>query len=467
MKDLQPLLQLTTDSFWRSQTQLRPEQAVVALVSDGEVAVSISDGGAGVDTPFRIASMTKSFTAAAVLRLRDSGVLTLDTPIVELVGATDTLVGPTSDSPAVTVRHLLTMAAGMASDDPWGDRMLDLSASDFQSLLDRGAFFAIAPGDGSQYSNYGYAILGSVIESVSGTSCRDYVSSTIIEPLGLNSTTWDVPRDPRTAIGAHRRAKLDVGVPLAYGAFAPMGGLWSTINDLAKWVAFFCDAFPARDGADSEVLCRASRREMQRTHTLWDPKIIDTPYGPRMTEIGYGMGLVESLHPDLGAVVHHSGGLPGFGSNMRWVPDLGVGIVALGNRTYAPMRSLTNELIEALHAAGGLPAPSRAWPTVSAELADAAEKLVNWIWRLPGSSEPDWAMNVELDLAMDVRRREADGVVSIVGQQVAWSLERSSRAAGKIVATTTSHLVTVGLSLSPEVPPRVQSFQIEYSKAVR
>ncbi len=467
MKDLAKLFRDTTDSFWRSQAQLRPERFVAAFVVDGDITESISRGGADAHTPFRIASMTKSFTAAAVLRLRDNGALALDTPIAELVEGAQALVGPTADSPAVTVRHLLTMSAGMASDDPWGDRMLDLSWVDFRSLLSRGAFFAHAPGNGAQYSNYGYAILGIVIEALSGMSCREYVSSTIIEPLGLTSTTWDVPKDPRAAKGEHRRPNLDVGAPLDHGAFAPMGGLWSTATDLAKWVAFFCDAFPARDGVDSEVLCRASRREMQRTHTLWEPKILDTAYGPRMSEIGYGMGLVELRHPELGSVVHHSGGLPGYGSNMRWVPDMGVGFVALGNRTYAPMRSLTNELLEALHVADLLPSPSRAWPPTSAELDEAAEQLVNWIWRVDGASEPRWAMNVDLDLPIEIRRQEADDLVAVVGEQINCRLTRSHRAAGRVIVTTASHDVVLGFSLSPEVPPRLQSFEVVSSDKSR
>jgi CubicO group peptidase (beta-lactamase class C family) len=73
------------------------------------------------DTGFRIASMTKSFTAATIVGLRDGGLLALDDPIARHVPELAELRGPTADSPVITIRHLLTMSAGLATDDPWGD----------------------------------------------------------------------------------------------------------------------------------------------------------------------------------------------------------------------------------------------------------------------------------------------------------------------------------------------------------
>jgi CubicO group peptidase (beta-lactamase class C family) len=464
------LLESSIDRFFESQNQPRPSATVVALVSAGSVDVCVVDGtltsGQTLDgaTQFRIASMTKSFTAAAVLQLRDRGKLALDTPVADLVKGAAAIVGPTDDSPVVTVRHLLTMSAGFASDDPWGDRQLDLRADDFDAMVRSGTFFANPPGFGFQYSNLGYALLGSVIESVSGVSAREFISTQILTPLAMLQTTWDEPHGSNVAIGEHRRPGLDVGPALGYGAFSPMGGLWSTVTDLARWVEFFCDAFPARDGGDSSVLSRASRREMQRTHTSWNPRIVDTAYGPRLTEVGYGMGLVEVRHPDLGTVIHHSGGLPGFGSNMRWVPDLGFGIVALANRTYAPMRPLTAELLEDLHAARLLPAATskRRWPTETVELDRQAAALVNWIWRLAGTPdrEPDWAMNVDLDLPLTARRADADDLVTRVGAMISATVVPSTRASGKIHVTTPTTMVTIEFSLSPEAQPRLQWYEV-------
>ena len=117
----------------------------------------------GADTVFRIASMTKSFTAAAILLLRDQGSLRLDQPIGDLVPELADLRGPTDDSPAITVRHLLTMSGGFPTDDPWADRLLPLADPAFTSLLRGGFTFETAPGTTFAYSNLGYAMLGRAI----------------------------------------------------------------------------------------------------------------------------------------------------------------------------------------------------------------------------------------------------------------------------------------------------------------
>src|SRR5204863_4720281 len=76
------------------------------------------------DTTFRIASMTKSFTALSILKLRDEGKLSLDDPVARYVPALAGLPYPTKDSPTLTIRHLLTHSEGFPEDNPWGDRQL-------------------------------------------------------------------------------------------------------------------------------------------------------------------------------------------------------------------------------------------------------------------------------------------------------------------------------------------------------
>jgi CubicO group peptidase (beta-lactamase class C family) len=110
---------------------------------------------------FRIASMTKSLTAATVLLLRDEGRLRLDDPAEQYVPELANLRYPTSDSPRITIRHLLTMTAGFPTDDPWGDRQQALDPEAFLRLLaDGGLSFSSAPGTRYEYSNTGYGILG-------------------------------------------------------------------------------------------------------------------------------------------------------------------------------------------------------------------------------------------------------------------------------------------------------------------
>src|SRR5207253_2171066 len=124
-------------------------------------AGGVGDPGDGAGPPdartlFRIASMTKSFTAAAVLRLRDAGQLHLDDRAAAHVPAAARLRLPTSDSPPITVRHLLTMSSGLATDDPWADRHLDAAPTELRGWLQDGAAFGAAPGTVFEYSNLGY-----------------------------------------------------------------------------------------------------------------------------------------------------------------------------------------------------------------------------------------------------------------------------------------------------------------------
>ncbi len=449
--------------------RVHPPRVAVGVVHDGEV-LQFHGIDSAPETRFRIASMTKSFTAAAVLRLRDAGVWRLDDPLSRWVPETISLKAPTSDSPPITLRHLVTMSAGMATDDPWGDRQLDLDASSFRSLMTAGASFAVIPGTAMQYSNFGYALIGAAIARATRLSPQRYITTELLQPLGMNSTTWDIPIGHDYALPLHRFADLDEMPPLGDGAFAPMGGLWSTVADLAKWVAFLSDGFPPRDGTDSAVLCRASRREMQQVHTSWPPHILETAHGSRMSEIGYGMGLMISVHPTLGKLVNHSGGLPGYGSNMRWLTDSGVGIVALANRTYSPMRSLTNELVERFADDPVFASRDRRWPISSAEVPDAPLSdlevagfaLVNALWdNDPSALERiAFANNVVLDLPMSRRQGDALAARRMASFVGPWALTPASATSGTFTAQSVTHTVAVSVSMTPQIPPLIQNYEV-------
>jgi CubicO group peptidase (beta-lactamase class C family) len=321
------------------------------------------------DTGFRIASMTKSFTASAVLLLRDEGALRLDDPAAGHVPAMARLRGPTTDSPTITVRDLLTMAAGFPTDDPWGDRQQSLPLDAFADLVRRGLSFAWAPGTAFEYSNLSYALLGLLVEACSGTRYRDFVTDRLLTPLGMSSTGFDdtvLPAD-RLATG-HRRGD-DGWQPVPhdpYGAFAPMGGLFSTVRDLAHWIGEFTDAFPPRNESEgAHPLCRASRRELQQPHRGLPPQLLWPSVGavPAVRVTGYGFGLLIEHDPVHGTIVGHSGGYPGFGSHMRWHPQTGLGVVVLGNSTYCGVHRPAAGMLSALLAGAARPPRKsrRAW----------------------------------------------------------------------------------------------------------
>ncbi len=212
LADLLPEFEAVFDEQFA--TRKAPGMAV-ALVVDGEVRWSKAWGQrdvgqnlpADLDTVFRIASLTKSFTAIAVLRLRDAGKLSLDDPAEKYLPELSPIRYPTRDSPRITVRHLLSHSAGFPEDNPWGDLQLGMSSEELQRMLSRGLAFSRAPGTAYEYSNTGFALLGRLVERVSGQRIQDYLSENVLRPLGMVATVWrqkDVPV-ARLALGYGRR----------------------------------------------------------------------------------------------------------------------------------------------------------------------------------------------------------------------------------------------------------------------
>ncbi len=461
------------ETLWRRVAdELVPGAAwgVVAgggLVHHGGHGVCAIEGAPVVPGPTtlaRIASMTKSFTAAAVLSLRDDGVLRLDDPIGELLPEAAALRGPTADAPAVTVRHLLSMDSGLPTDDPWADRHLDLRDDELAVLLAPGAWFAWPTGTVTQYSNLGYALLGRLVARLTGRSCQDVIDERFLGPLGMHDTVWTPRPDQVDRVIGHRLVEgawhVDEPAPLGDGAFAPMGGLWSTVEDLARWLAFFLDAFPARDDPDDGPLRRATRREMQRA---WRADSLEaTPChqcdGVRATADGYAAGLrvIDDAH--VGIAVSHSGGLPGFGSNMVWLPDRGIGLVSFGNLSYAPMRAANHAALDALHHRGQLP-PPRPQP-VPAALHDAARSLVDLLngWD-DRAAHALFADNVGLDDPFDRRRRQAADLVAATGRLELADVSAENGADATVTARGELGSATILFQLHPLVPPRVQWYE--------
>ena len=211
--------------------------------------------------------MSKQFTALATLRLRDAGKVSLDAPAEKYVPELRQLHYPTSDSARITVRDLLSHAAGFVTDDPWGDRQLDMSEADFSRFVAGGVPFSRAPGMAYEYSNFGYALVGRVVSNTSRTNYSRYITDSFLRPLGMSHTVWDIAAVPATqrAIGYRWENEAWIEEPvLGPGVFGAMGGLITTANDYARYVAWLLAAWPPRDGAEDGILKRASVREITR-----------------------------------------------------------------------------------------------------------------------------------------------------------------------------------------------------------
>lgn len=412
------------------------------------------------DTPSRICSMTKSFVAAALLLLRDEGRLRLDDAAIDHVPELASLELPTDDSPPITIRGLMSMSAGLPEDDAWADRLLDLPARGVDAVFRGGASFAHSPGIAYEYSNLGWVMLGRVVTNTAGVPVQALVTDKILRPLGLNDTSWAKPSGKQSLVG-HRwqdDAWSEECAPLEDGDFAPMAGLWSTAEDLVRWMSFLADAFPPRDGEEDAPLSRSSRREMQQVHRARLSEYESS--SKRLTAGGYGFGLVVTHDLRFGHIVGHPGGLPGFGSYMRWVPDRGAGVVALANSTYAPMDPATLEALEILDDLGAVP-PTSPLPSSPGLLAarDGMLRLING-WD-DAVAENLFATNVFLDEDRDRRRAHLSAVHETCGVLLPADETVLSSTRATFLLRGERQDATLSLMLSPEVPPRVEWYSVE------
>ena len=412
------------------------------------------------NTVFRIASMTKSFTAMAIMRLRDEGKLSLDDPVERYVPELKSLKYPTTDSPKITIRHLLSHSEGFPEDNPWGDQQLAMTEEEMSAIMRRGIPFSNPPGVAYEYSNYGFAILGRVVTNVSGMRYRDYVDRHILRPLGMRSTTLEP-----SAVAPNRLAqgyrwedeqwKLEPQLP--DGAFGSMGGMLTSLSDLGTYVGAFLDAWPPRDGAETLPVRRSSLREMQQparaiatTASLGDDGVV------RLNVNAYGYGLRITGNCTFDHIVSHGGGLPGFGTLMRWLPDYGVGVIAFGNRTYAGWNFPFNGAFAAMARTGALE-PRQPQPSTALTNARHAVTRLIQNWNIP-LADSIAANNLYLDRSRDRRRAEFERFRTTLGPCRAADrfdvVENALR--GEWIMPCERGALRVSITLAPTIPPRVQ-----------
>ncbi len=417
-----------------------------------------------VDTVFRIASMTKSFTAMAILKLRDEGKLSLDDPVERYVPELKGLKYPTSDSPKITVRHLLSHAEGFPEDNPWGDQQLAATEEQFSAMLRGGIPFSNPPGLAYEYSNYGFAILGRIVSNVAKVPYRDYLSAQILQPLGMTATYLEPTAVPanRLSLGYRwedERWKQEPQQP--DGAFGAMGGILTSLRDLGRYVSVYAGAWPPRDGPETAPISRASLREMQQVWRARPATAGRTSAGAvQLNAGGYGYGLGITQTCDFGHIVAHSGGLPGFGSQMRWLPEYGVGLIGMGNRTYTGWGGVFTQALELLRKAGALtprmPEPS---PALVKAREDVSRLMMAWDDQL---ADRIAAINLFRDRSKDRRHREIDDLRVKVG--ACKPAERFTFVENALRGTWTMSCergdIGVSITLAPTMPPTVQFLEV-------
>lgn len=469
--DYHNIFDLMDQQFLKHQEEKKIPGVAYGLIKDGQLIHSQGFGETVLDSNtcpdkfsvFRIASMTKSFTATAVLLLRDRGKLRLDDDITQYLPWTDS-IGIPEFGHAITIRDLLTMNAGFPTDDPWGDRQESLEIENFDDLVSQGLRFTRAPRMGFEYSNLGYALLGRIITVTSGIDYLDFVATEIHKPLTMNKTTFHQAKVD-SEIFVQGYAEFAAGFmpePLTVpGAFSAMGGLLSSVTDLAIWVAGFQTAW---NETSNHPLQRWSRREMQEPQRHARTAAFTDPHTDQIKSVttSYGFGLMVDDDSLLGRFVSHSGGYPGFGSHMRWHPQSGWGIVALGNRTYAPMMPAASEALAIIvrdHTPAKTYSESDVWFETASAMKVAERLLANWDNQLAD----DWfAVNMDLDQP----RNERMSAILALGT----SGTKVSRDTGSLTTTTPAHAkwqvisdsvrIEVELLMSPTTPPKIQTLKV-------
>lgn len=298
-----------------AQAEERLPSVSAAVFHGGEVvwqeALGLADAHqnepATPNHQYRIGSITKTFTAAAVMQLRDAGALELDDPLAKHIGE--------SPHPAPTLRRVLAHLSGLQREIPGEIWETMESPTREQLLADLGnAEQVLTAGSHWHYSNLGFALLGEVVARSSGMPYERYVSDRLLEPLGLGRTTWTAA--PPVAKGYFvepyaERVRLErYDVDLRGGG--PAGALWSTTADLCRWGAFLAQPDPA-------VLAAETVEEMHALQVMADPET---------WRLGWGLGLMLFRHNDR-LFAGHDGGMPGHVTSLRYSREEKVGSVVL------------------------------------------------------------------------------------------------------------------------------------------
>jgi CubicO group peptidase (beta-lactamase class C family) len=300
---------------------------IIAIAHRGKIVAEHAFGHANLATGekltprhrFRIASHTKSFTAAGIMKLREQRKLRLDDPVGQYVGGLHARVAET------TIAQILSHSAGLVRDGTAAEQY-----SDSRPFLSTGELIAdlqappvIEPNSRFKYSNHGYGLIGLVIEAITKEPYRVWIEREIVKAAGLRETRSGMPLPRGTPFARGHTPRLPVGRRLVIpgdnlqNAITPAGGFVSTAADVAR---FFAQLAP---NAKRSVLSAASRREMTRRHWRSPHSSIESYYG-----LGIASGTVAGWD-----WFGHGGGLQGYISQTFVIPACEMTISILTNST--------------------------------------------------------------------------------------------------------------------------------------
>ena len=411
---------------------------------------------------YRIASMSKSFASVAILQLRDAGKIKLDDPVWKYIPE---LKGQkySADSPEITVRHLLTHAAGFPEDNPWGDRQLGISEATMLKMFKKGISFSNEPGVAYEYSNMGFAMLGQIIKNVSGQSYQSYIIEKVWKPLGMKNTYWDYTKVPDNQLvrGYRWLREQYIEQPIEPdGAYGIMGGVLTSIEDFSKYMAFHQAAYDVK-AANSTILKKSSLKEMHfpANFNSMNNRGYTGTGEPCSNVSFYGYGLRIDQNCNQIRSIGHSGGLPGFGSDWKIVPQYGLGIVTFTNGTYGGAALMNNQIIPFIIEKARLSPNS--FP-VSAILKQRQNELVKLLPMWENAEKSGiFAENFFLDYFPDLLKAEAEGIFEKAGKIIkVHEIVPENALRGKFLMEGEKGNIEVSFTMSPENPPLIQAYSI-------
>ncbi|MEV1052704.1 serine hydrolase domain-containing protein [Streptomyces sp. NPDC049887] len=348
-----------------AQSEGRAPSLVGAVARDGRLVWSgtrccAEADTSDADTQYRIGSLTKTFTAVLVLRLRDEGLLDLNDPLDKHLPGTG--VG------GATIAQVLSHSAGLAAESPapWWERTPGALRPELADVLGEQPVLHPA-GRRFHYSNTGYTLLGSLIEAVRRKPWEEALRSELLEPLGMHRTSC-APRAPYASGWAvHPWADVLMPEPAEdLGLMAPAGQLWSTAADLCRFAGFLVQG-------DERVLSADSVREMRTS---------SAPSEPGDWESTYGLG-VQIVRRNGRTLIGHTGSLPGFVACLWTDAEEGVAAVVLANATSGPLpAAAAADLVHiVVEAEPRFPEPWRPMPEVDEGLLELTGA---WYWGTAG-----------------------------------------------------------------------------------
>jgi len=354
----------------RDQATERLPSIAAGLARDGEL---VWTGGRGrtegrtpdANTQYRAGSITKTFVAVTVLRLRDAGQLSLSDPLGDHLSLTE--IGGSVQVAQLTIGQLISHSGGLRAETagPWWERTPGTSLPDLAAASLGSEAARFRPGRRFHYSNVGFALLGAVVAAKRGKPWHEVVADEILAPLHMTRTTTRPRRPYARGYAVHPYADVLLAEPEHDAeAMAPAGQLWTTVTDLSGFAKFLA-------GDDAGIIGADTLAEMR------EPIVIADGTGEGWTQ-AYGLGL-QLWNSSSGTRYYgHTGSMPGFQAMLRITDAPGADTVIMAcNSTTGFSGSLSRDLLAVL--AEQEPYLPAEWQPAQVE-AGLLEVLGSWFW---------------------------------------------------------------------------------------